>query len=322
MEIIMKNIVITGATSMIGVALIEAALKDKNIKKIYAIVRKNTSKINRIPNDSHINIIYSNNSEYSKLGSVIKEKCDVFYHLAWPRTATYEEDYNDISLKCNNIQIVLDTLKVASELGCKKYVGAGSQAEYGISYERKILPEDICNPVRADGIIHLASERLAEILAKKLGIDFIWMRIFSIYGKYDRDNSMISSTITKLLKGEHCAFTWSEQKWDFLEAEDAGEAFYLVGKYSKGSTVYCLGSGEARPLKQYIQIIGDIVAPDAKLGFGEIPYPENPIMYLSADISSLKKDVGWEPKIDFEHGIRNIYKYICEKNGEQYYERT
>ncbi len=89
----MKKIVITGATSMIGVALINAALQDKSMQRIYAVVRPNTGKLGRIPNDLRIKIIPCDIDSYESLPSLVSDTCDVFYHLAWPRTATYEEGY-------------------------------------------------------------------------------------------------------------------------------------------------------------------------------------------------------------------------------------
>lgn len=304
----MKKIIVTGATSMIGVALIEAALQDPSIERIYAVVRPNTLKRDRIPEDGRISIIPCDIEEYENLPQLISDSCDVFYHLAWPRTATYEENYEDILLKCRNIQTVLEAVRAASALGCCKFIGAGSQSEYGVDHVGKLAPSTPCNPVRADGIIHLAAGKLARQLAAQSGMSCIWMRIFSIYGRYDRPNSLISSTIAKLRKGEHCSFTPSEQLWDFLAADDAGRAFYLVGKKACGDQVYCLGYGETKPLRQYIEMIRDIVAPEAELGFGEIPYPPDPVMELCADITALQRDVGWSPVIGFEQGIQTICK--------------
>lgn len=309
----MKKIVITGATSMIGVALINAALQDASLQKIYAVVRPNTEKLDRVPNDPRIKIISCDIDSYENLPALVSDTCDVFYHLAWPRTATYEEGYEDIILKCQNIQTVLEAVRAASVMKCSKFVGAGSQSEYGVEYTGKLSPETPCHPVRADGIIHLAAGQLAQILSSKFGMSCIWMRIFSIYGKYDRPNSLISSTIAKLRNGEHCSFTPSQQNWDFLEAQDAGMAFYLVGERVTGNHVYCLGSGRTRQLREYIEIIRDAITPDAELGFGEIPYPPNPVMNLCADISTLQQDTGWVPRIEFEQGIH----MICEDSKDK-----
>ncbi|MEY8392961.1 NAD(P)-dependent oxidoreductase [Lachnospiraceae bacterium 45-W7] len=306
----MQKIIITGATSMIGIALINAALEDKEIQKIYAVVRPGTEKITRIPADSRIEIIPCGIEHYEKLPELISDSCDVFYHLAWPRTATYEEAYEDMLLKCQNLQTVVKAVHAASVMKCMKFVGAGSQSEYGVQDTDRFSPQTPCKPVRADGIIHLAAGQLAQTLSLRLGMSCIWMRIFSIYGKYDRKNSLVSTTITKLQNGEHCSFTPARQLWDFLNAEDAGRAFYMVGKNVNGNHIYCLGSGTAKPLREYIEIIRDTAAPGTKLGFGEIPYPPDPVMNLCADITTLRKDSGWFPTIKFEQGIHALTEDI------------
>ena len=207
-----------------------------------------------------------------------------------------------------NIRVELEAVKVAHELGCKKFVGAGTQAEYGIVKNGKINEVTPCKPVRADGILHLAASQLAEIVAKSYGMTFIWTRIFSVYGINDRSNSMIMSTIDKLINGIHCSFTPSEQLWDYLYEDDIGEALLRIGEKSKESKVYCLGNGKSMPLKQYINIIREVVSPNVKLGFGEVDYPENAVMNLSVDISEINKDTGWLPKTEFKDGIYKIYE--------------
>lgn len=307
----MEKAVITGATSMIGISLIKVMLDDPKMKKIYAVIRPGTEKVNRIPDDRRIICVECDIEEYEHLASQIDDDCDVFYHLAWPRTATYQESYEDMLVKSQSIQTVLAAVKTAAELNCRMFIGAGSQAEYGVQDTKRFAPDTPCRPVRADGILHLAACELAGILAGNLEIDCVWMRIFSVYGVHDRSDSMIMTTIRKLMKEERCAFTSAEQKWDYLYEDDIGRAFYLVGKKVCGSHIYCVGKGEAVPLKEYIYIIRDVVAPEgAEIGIGELPYPSEPIMNLCADITSLTRDTGWFPQISFEEGIGRIYKEI------------
>lgn len=307
----MERAVITGATSMIGISLIKAMLNDSEMKRIYAVIKPGTEKRNRIPEDRRIICVECDTKEYGQLSSKIDDKCDVFYHLAWPRTATYQESYEDMLIKSLNIQTVLEAVKTAADLKCRMFIGAGSQSEYGVQDVQRFSPDTPCRPVRVDGILHLAAGEMASILAKSLGMNCVWMRIFSVYGIYDRSNSMIMTTIRKLIKGERCAFTPAEQKWDYLFEDDIGRAFYLVGKKVCGSHIYCVGKGEAIPLKDYIYTISDVIAcGGGNIGIGDLPYPSEPVMNLCADITSLTKDTGWTPQISFEDGIARIYKDI------------
>lgn len=311
----MKNVVVTGASSMLGASLINRLLQSDEIKSIYAIVQdKCSKKIARIKRDDHIHIIECGIADYSKLAQMINEKVDVFYHMAWPRTSTYEEDTNDILVKCDALYGVIESVRIAKALGCDKYICAGSQAEYGVPVDGYYTEEMICEPIRIDGIARLTAYKLAERAAKNLNIKFVWMRVFSVYGVNDRDNSMISSTIQKLISGEHCSFTKLEQTWDYLNYRDAAEAFFLVGEKEIESHVYNLANGSSRPLYEYVEIIKKIVAPDALLGIGELPYPKNPIMKMDVDVSKLQHDTGWMPQISFEQGIREIYDSVILNN--------
>lgn len=308
----MKRIAVTGATSMIGVALIQAALAGNEVEQIYAVIRPGTNKIGRIPKDSRIHIVACDMPDYQTLAERIPGGCEVFYHLAWPRTETYQETFEDICCKIESVQAEMMAVKVAKELGCSKFVGAGGQSEYGIVRTEKFSPELWCEPVRADGILKYAAGKLARIQAESYGMSCIWMRVFSIYGRYDRLDSMVSATIRKLHRKEHCSFTPCEQLWDYLNAEDVGTAFYLAGKFSAGYKVYCVGSGEGRPLREFIEIIKEEVDPMAELGIGELPYPKDQIVRLCADISNLQRDTGWKPRIQFRDGIRKLYRTMIE----------
>ena len=73
-----------------------------------------------------------------------------------------------------------------------------------------------------------------------------------MYGKYENPNSMIQVTLQKLLKNENCDFSTGTQMWDYLYSSDAGRAFLKLGDSETKNNYYCLGRGNAKPLKEYI----------------------------------------------------------------------
>lgn len=306
----MNCIVITGATSMIGISIIDAVMKYNPDCRIYAVVRENSSNNSRLLEYKNIIKIECNADNYQMLPQMIHEKCDVFYHIAWISTGPQRND--DMTIQCENIKYTLNALDAAYNLGVDKFIGAGSQAEYGIKDVEKISPNMPVEPVQAYGVAKFAAGKLARMQAKKYGMDCLWVRIFSVYGKWELKTTMIQSTVQKLQNGISPSFTPSEQMWDYLYSEDAGEAFYLLGEKAKGNKVYCLGSGKKQPLKEYISVIGRLVNPTIPLGIGDLPYPPNAVMNLCADISDLTEDTGWEPKTRFEDGIAKILEYARE----------
>ena len=73
--------------------------------------------------------------------------------------------------------------------------------------------------------------------------------------------------------------------WDYLFSEDCAKAFLLIAEKGKNGAIYTVGSGNAIPLKNYMEVIRDIINPNFKIGFGNIDYYPNQVMYLCADIS-------------------------------------
>lgn len=300
----MRKIVVTGASSMLGVATIEAVIEKSNVEKIYAVIRPNSTNFKRLPKVGNMTIIECSTNDYDKLPALISDECDTFYHFAWDATGKYRNQ--NILEQSNNITNTLKALSAAHELKCEKFIAAGSQAEYGLLDLEKVSPDSPVNPVQPYGIAKYAAGKLAMKMAESYEMSCLWVRVFSVYGKYDKKTTLISSAIDGLIEGKRVSFTPAEQRWDYLHSSDAGRAFYLLGEKSSGRKFYCLGSGVARPLREYIKILGEIINPVAELGIGDIPYPQNPVMNICADISDIVNETGWSPCISFREGITLI----------------
>ena len=307
----MKKAIITGATGMIGINLIKYLIN--NDVEVTAIIRPNSERKWILNNFQKLRIIECD-LENIENANVLSEEYDVMYHLAW--SGTTGDARNNVELQLKNIQYTLNTIKLAKMIKCKKIIGAGSQAEYG-NVEGKLTELTSVNPQTAYGIAKLFAVKMGKILAENLGIEFIWTRILSIYGEYDGKNTMVMSSIIKMLNGESPKYTKAEQMWDYLYVGDVAKAMYLLGEKGKNGEIYCIGSGKAQPLNKYIKEIKEQISPNLDIKFGEIPYAKNQVMYLCADISKLNKDTGFKPEVSFNEGIKNTIQWYKEIENEK-----
>lgn len=338
----MERAVITGPTGCIGNALIERLLAE-NVE-VVAVCRPNTNRKSNLAKyyedekyNNKFHVVEVGLDELKKLPAVIdelefangsKKNVDVFYHFGWG--GTFGNIRNDMDVQLKNVAYTLDAVSVAKELGVTKFVGAGSQAEYG-RVEGMLDAMTPAFPENGYGIAKLTAGQMSRCKCQQLGIEHVWSRILSVYGPYDRDDSMVSSTIDKLFDEVKPSLTKGEQKWDYLYSKDAGYALYLIGKKGVDGKVYCLGSGSVCRLRDYVKDIRatvDAVAKEAKktgklnaayttpeLGFGEMEYPVNQVMFLQANIEELKNDTGFVPQYDFEKGIRETVEWRLKKRG-------
>ena len=301
----MRKVIVTGATGMVGKELVDLCL-GQHIQ-VLAVVRPNSKHLDRLPKSNLLQICECELEELKNLDFLKYGKdWDIFYHMAWNNTSNQYR--NAIEYQALNIGYSLDAINLAAQMGCKKFIGAGSQAEFGITQVDRITIETSADPVTAYGISKLAAEKLTMLWANQHEMICIWGRIFSAYGQYDLPTTMLSSSINKMLKGEKTSYTAGTQRWDFLYSSDVARAFLLMGEKSKESKAYCVGSGMGRPLHEFITMMRDAIDPELPLGLGDIPY-DGPVLNLWADITPLKEDTGFEPEIPFDKGIWKAIQY-------------
>lgn len=317
-----KTAVITGATGMIGMALTEYLLTQG--MTVAACVRPGTARRDRLEElekagrQGRLHIVEADlealkeDSTCEALRDLLVS-ADAFFHLGWAGTFGAAAR-NDMPLQYKNIGYTLTAAELAGKLGCKVFVGAGSQAEYGrVPEGQKLSAVTPAFPENGYGMAKLAAGQMSRILCEEMGMSHIWMRILSIYGAWDTEKTMVMSATDTLLNGGRPVFSAGEQLWDYLYVKDAARALYLAAESGRSGSIYPLGSGKARPLKEYIEEIREVVNPCAELGIGELPYAQKQVMYLCADIEELTKDTGFVPEYTFQEGIRETAAWRMER---------
>ncbi|MEA4871029.1 MAG: NAD(P)-dependent oxidoreductase [Christensenella sp.] len=297
----MERVVITGATGMIGAALTRACVEAG--VRVVAVVRPGSVRLGRLPPSPLVQVVECALMELNRLPERMTGSADAFFHLGWGHTGPAK--FDSILYQTENINATLHALTAAKQLGCGVFIGTGSQAEYGPLDLERIGPDSPCSPALAYGICKYAAGKLALLEGERLDLPVAWVRVFSVYGPNDKPTTMIASAVSRMLAGERVAFTPGQQLWDYLYCDDAARALFLLGQRGGGAGgVHCLGSGEARPLAEYIREIAEATGYRLPLQIGALPYAPNQVMRLCADISSLTRETGFVPAVSFEEGIR------------------
>ncbi len=305
--------VITGATGAIGMALIQELLAEE--AEILVICREGSERNKRIPKLSGVKKLELNMDAYKAYEPKATEKgYDVFFHMAW--SGTTGTSRNDVSIQQANVEYAKDSVELAHKLGCKTYIGVGSQAEYG-RIEGKLTADTPTNPETEYGKAKLMAGNATRGMCEQYDIRHIWTRVLSVYGPFDTEHSMIISAARKLMAGEVPQFTKGEQQWDYLYSKDAAKALLALAERGLHNNVYPLGSGTVKPLFEYIYQLRDAINPDASVEMGAIPYGDNQVMYLCADMAKLKQDTGFKPQTSFGEGIKETVSWLT-KEGDNH----
>lgn len=294
-----QRIIVTGATGAVGSAVVRRAV-DKG-KDVTCIVHQGSKRLGNLPQRDKVHIVECNLQDYRTLS--LEGQYDAFIHLSWEKTVGDSRD--DAEVQTRNIQYTLDAVQLAHRCGCSVFVGAGSQAEYGVQ-SVDLTPDLPVKPESGYGIAKYAAGKLSAMLCKNLGMRQNWVRILSVYGPNDGENTLISYVIRELKAGRSPRLTKCEQTWDYLYADDAGDAILAIAEKGKEGKAYPLGNGQGKKLSEYIEIVKMMIDSSVGVEYGVRDYYPHQPMYLVADLSELTSDTGWKPYYSFEMGMKTI----------------
>ena len=206
----------------------------------------------------------------------------------------------------NNVQGTVKVLECSRENKIKKFVYAASSSCYGLAK----IPTKENHPIKPE---------YPYALSKYLGEEstFHWkkiydlpvnsIRIFNAYGTRVRTTGAYGAVFGVFLKQKLAGKPFTvvgngKQKRDFVYVSDVANAFLLAAKTKLVGKIWNLGSGKPQSVNKLIEILkGDVVYIPKRPGEPECTY---------ADITKIKKDLAWKPKIKFKKGVELMLKEI------------
>ena len=212
------NVLITGATSFLGAETARAFLAAGC--EVWAPVRPSSKRLGFLPVHERLHRVDIDMNEIRRLPETGIPSPEVCVHFAWSGEGV--RGRMDPEIQAQNVRNTLALIRVMGETGCRRFLFAGSQAEYGVTLERvearKMSPaaeaapevtgvtymvseETPCHPISEYGKGKLRILREGAELAEQLGIAYRHMRIFSVYGTGDHETSLISSCVQAAKEG-------------------------------------------------------------------------------------------------------------------------
>lgn len=305
----MKKVIISGANGFVGGALVRELLRYDY--EIYALDREGCS--NNLPQDERVHFVPCELAEMASLKERLpKQTYDMFFHFAWVGSAGPARA--DTQLQLQNAQWTVDSLRAAKELGCGRFLCAGSIMEHetmAAAYTQGNRP--------GMGYIYGGGKLIAHVMcmsvAAEIGIDLIWPEITNAYGVGEKSPRMVNTTIQKCIRGEAPQFTAGTQNYDFVYIDDVARAFRLIGEQGKPFHEYLIGSSTARPLKEFLLEMQRAIAPELEFQFGDIPFTGIDLPLSKFDGSQTEADTGFRAEISFGEGCRRTMEWWKSMEG-------
>lgn len=292
-----KIAIITGVTSFLGRSTAKYLLSKGFV--VFGIVRPGSEKIDLLSEIDGIKIVKLdfdnvkssdflciNDLELSNDLKELKEKnLDItFLHFGWGATL----DRSNFMKQMLNVDMSTKAFEFAKVLGAKRFIFAGSQAEM------------------SESPYGVAKKQFATIAENDLSdMQFIHLRIFSVYGNGDRDTSLISTLIRLCKENKDVGLSSCNYLWNFLYIDDFVGIIYKMIERDVSSGTYDIASDDTRLLKEYIIKAHEVLKAKNKLNFGE--RPDSTETFAVPNISKTLEAIGIIDFTKFKDGILKMF---------------
>lgn len=243
---------------------------------------------------------------------------DAWIHFAWDGVGSAGR--SDTRIQQRNIENAKKAYVYARALGARKFLFAGSQAEYGRGSH--LHPQ----PVSAYGQAKLrfgrwaAEQSLRSELCDEAPTQFLHMRIYSVYGDGDHETSLVHTVLQAALRQEEMILGPCTQRWNYLEVHDLARAVrILLESEDTRTAVYDIAGSDSRPLREYVLAMNEIVkraVPEAGavLRFGARGDNAEGAADMCPDTRPLM-GLGFQQEISFAAGIDMLLHTLQQDGG-------
>ena len=229
-----------------------------------------------------------------------------------PQSMKNPDSYNDV-----NIQGTLNMLQAASKNNIKRFVLASSSSVYG---ERDKFPErenDLPLLISPYALSKLAGEYYCKIFSLFFNVETACLRYFNVFGPRQALDDEYAVVIPKFI---HCIlhdeqppiFGTGKQSRDFTYIDNVVQANILAATTTGiKHEVFNVANGKDNTVLQLVDFLNKIIGKNIEPKF--LPVRAGDVFRTSADISKIKKMLGYKPVMTFEDGLRRTVEYFKSK---------
>lgn len=287
------TVILLGASGFLG-SWTARALMAEGVD-VVALVRASTD-IWRIEPIPALRVVRREPADWATV--IMSLRPEVLVSCEWQGVAGVHRDDPSQWDNLDRLERVLDAARSA---GARRFVGVGSQAEYG-PVGGRISEQHEAAPVTEYGKAKLAAMTRSRELTRDNGMEWAWARVFSTFGPLDNDSWLLPTIADALLAGRRIPLSPGEQHWSYLPGWDAGRALSRLAITPNAAGIYNVGHPNAPRLRDVIEQFARPFGRPDLLGFGDIELGATAVHHLEPDTARLES-LGWRADSDLSEAL-------------------
>lgn len=305
----MTKILMTGITGFIG-----KELKKSLDGTIYGMVRWS----HRKENTTGFNPVYGDLRNYNDIVNIIRDiKPEIILNLGaiTPVSLSFDKpfDYFDINT-VGVVNLVEANRRFNPYL--KKFIHASTPETYGIR-PQPLTPDTSLEPNSPYAVSKAAADMYLLYAHRAFGFPAVLSRHANCYGRKDQNHFVVEAIMSQMIECKDEIYLGQKTpRRDFVYIDDIVDFYLKLIEKGRPGEIYTAGWNNAPSIEDVVKTAKEISGFEGKILWDTIPKRPGEIPEIRLDPTKAKKELGWEPKVTLEEGLKMVYEHWKSVGGK------
>ena len=312
------RIIVTGGAGFIGSALVRGLLAEDDSAHVLVLDNLSTGKLQNLDGlRGEVELHQVDLRHYQAIAGLF-DGAELVFHLAAipsvPRSIAEPEASHEV-----NVNGTFNVLLAAQRHRARRVIYSGSSSAYG---DTPTLPKTESMPPQPKSpyaVQKLVGEYYASVFTQVYGLETVAVRFFNVFGPRQDPGSPYSGVISLFIdallqRRPPTIFGDGEQSRDFTYVDNIVQLCLKAARAPEAAgKLYNGGVGGRFTLNEAWRVLQKIEGVEIPPRYGP-PRPGD-ILHSQADIANACCELGYQPEIDFEEGLRRTVEWF--RKGRQ-----
>jgi UDP-glucose 4-epimerase len=299
-----KTVLVTGGAGFIGPHLVRRLLADGN--RVVSFDNYATGSARNLPAADDLEVVEGDLRDRDGVAAALRHVApDAVLHLAAIHYIPYCNQHPDQAMDVN-VGGTFNLLEAAKDVGVSRIVMASSAAVYPIQ-DAACREDAPTGPTDIYGATKVALEALGQSFAAETGVPVTSARFFNVYGPGETNPHVIPDILAQLDGDEPVRLGNMTPKRDYVHVDDIADALMALLAHDHAEhRSYNIGTGTEHSVADLIEVLSGLLGRDVAVVSEAGRRRRLDRQHLLSDISRIREEVGWEPKVGLADGLREL----------------